>query len=200
MRHIVKKLFLLFCLIVFGHNIGSSQILKPDYLGIGYSYGTNNFFGAKAWDYSYKLHLFEALISYRLNPQRKHKLLLNVQPQFNTTKLVDESNTETKGIEFGINLAVSFQYRVNNWIEPYILLGVGPHYISKTLERQSKGFIFSDNFEVGFKIHVNNEFTLSPNLGFRHISNASLKSPNFGINNFIYGIALIKKLEYSDDE
>jgi hypothetical protein len=67
----------------------------------------------------------------------------------------------------------------------YAAIGSGPHYITVETDRQARGFIFSDNFELGSAYNferINTAFLLK--FRFRHISNAGLKEPNGGIDNF----------------
>ena len=67
-------------------------------------------------------------------------------------------------------------------LKAYILLSAGPHYISGAPERQIPGFIFSDNLAAGTYIRLSDTVDLDFRLGARHLSNASFKKPNGGIN------------------
>ena len=63
-------------------------------------------------------------------------------------------------------------------------IGTGPHYLSLESDIQAKGFIFSDNFEVAFYQKLKSRLGFSIKMRFRHLSNAGLKEPNIGIDNF----------------
>ncbi len=87
--------------------------------------------------------------------------------------------------EFGINMGISYFFIQTQKLSLNAALGSGPHYITVDTGRQSSGFIFSDNFELGAAYDlksVNTSILLK--FRYRHISNAGLKEPNGGIDNF----------------
>ena len=74
-----------------------------------------------------------------------------------------------------------------------LAMGTGPHFISLKTNRQSRGFIFSDNLELGLiypvsKLHL--DFNLK--VRYRHISNAGLEEPNGGIDNLFLVFSITK--------
>lgn len=94
-------------------------------------------------------------------------------------------NPELKGeFEFGSNFGIQYRLPLRPHLWMTASVGSGPHYVTLETSRQANGFLFSDNFELGFHYHI-------PSVGvrvnlrgrFRHISNAGLKSPNGGIDN-----------------
>ena len=100
-------------------------------------------------------------------------------------------NTE---YEFGANLGVMFQQPINPNINLTAAIGSGPHYVTIDTRRQADGFIFSDNFELGFSFFLPSiQTTLNLKSRFRHISNAGLQEPNGGIDNLfvILGIGTV---------
>ncbi|MFL5741750.1 MAG: acyloxyacyl hydrolase [Flavisolibacter sp.] len=108
-----------------------------------------------------------------------------VNPQFNFVKA---DSTKSTDIEFGINLGIRNYMRMNpNWYI-YQMVGSGPHFISARLSRQTRGFIFSNNFALGSLVHISGSHFLNLQSGFRHISNANLKLPNRGINSYVFMI------------
>ena len=108
-----------------------------------------------------------------------------VNPQFNFVKA---DNTKSVDIEFGVNLGIRNYMRLNsNWYF-YQMIGSGPHFISARLSRQTRGFIFSNNFALGSLVRISGSHFLNLQLGFRHISNANLKLPNRGINSYVFTI------------
>ena len=97
--------------------------------------------------------------------------------------------------EIGANLGIGYRLNLSNWFNLTALIGSGPNYITIETRRQAKGFIFSDNCELGmnFKInHINTAIQLKAR--YRHISNAGLKDPNGGIDNLIAIIGIKKTL------
>lgn len=159
-----------------------------DYIGVSYGHASTVVLGKQYYDYDYSADLFEVLLTRRIHEGRWFDLELSARPQLNATQVEDR-----KGIEFGINVAVSAVLS-RGFIRPGFSIGVGPHYITESLERQAEGFIFSDNFRFFMRMHLSETICLSPHAGFRHLSNASLKQPNDGINSFIFGFALEYKL------
>jgi hypothetical protein len=153
------------------------------------SFGADFGYGKEFSDnVDYEIFLFAADWSRSFSkPIKKDFLAWYVQPQIN---LVKATNTPSNGLdyEFGVNLGIRNYIKVNEIFYLYQMLGSGPHYISAELERQAKGFIFSDNFAIGSFIHIKNKYFLKLQLGLRHISNANLKLPNRGVNSYILTI------------
>ncbi len=193
---IVSKLLMLFSIVcVTGFTkLHSQEHTSKWKAGAIYGYGVNDFFSLIEHNYNYKLHLIRLNALYRIKSGSNWDFYIEASPQFNFTSLELESSKEQqKGIEFGLNLGISFHYKVKSH-SIYGLISAGPHYINRSLERQINGFIFSDNFEIGSLISTNQSLYIKPSIGFRHISNASIKSPNGGINNFIYSLGVLKSL------
>lgn len=123
-----------------------------------------------------------------------------IQPQLNFAEyregLFTSLNPATKtSWETGINagLIVYKSFFTTAFAEKavaYLLVSSGPHYVSSTPSRQSKGFIFSDNWRFGLRIPVRKNLSLDLRGGRRHISNANLNPPNGGINNKVAGLGL----------
>lgn len=86
--------------------------------------------------------------------------------------------------EFGFNLGVTYQLSLSPSMVLAAALGSGPYYITVDTRRQARGFIFSDNFEMGLTYHPPQSPTaLQLRARYRHISNAGLENPNGGIDN-----------------
>jgi len=95
--------------------------------------------------------------------------------------------------EFGLNVAFYFGIELSPKTLLSYSIGSGPHYISSDLERQAKGFIFSDN--MYFTLRRNhNGIDVAVFAGMRHISNANLELPNLGVNNILIGVSVAKIL------
>lgn len=103
---------------------------------------------------------------------------------FNTLKRVVD-------YEFGWNGGIRYQTHLAKHLQLTAAIGSGPHYISVETRNQANGFIFSDNFELGFTYAFPTADTLLHMKGrFRHVSNAGLKLPNYGIDNLFLVIGL----------
>lgn len=98
--------------------------------------------------------------------------------------------------EFGANLGVRFQTEILKQLVLGAAIGAGPHYITVDTRMQADGFIFSDNFELGLSYYLDPEFRTAINLKgrMRHISNAGLQTPNWGLDNFFVVAGLRRRL------
>ena len=149
------------------------------------SIGINPDSAGLAVSYNYKVYFFQFQYYYSFLRKKTWGIDLLVQPQYNITKFRETDNTveQKKGYETGLNVGVLARKNVwKDFLSFYLLISAGPHYVSGTLERQSKGFIFSDNLSVGINMKLAKRLYLDIRPGFRHISNAGLKQPNRGIN------------------
>ena len=92
-----------------------------------------------------------------------------------------------------MNIGLKNTIRLSPGLYFYQVLGAGPHFITAQLSRQATGFIFSDNFGLGLlkRLKKTGPLLLNVQLRYRHLSNASFKKPNAGIDNvnFILGIS-----------
>lgn len=140
-------------------------------------------------EYRYEVLLLQFQYQKELLPKAEAwGLALVLQPQYNLTTLrkVDAVPTLSNGFELGLNVGLLVHKSIlSDFLRVYILVSVGPHYVSDTPQRQAAGFIFSDNLFVGSNIKLYKRSYLDLRFGFRHISNAGLKRPNAGINNHI---------------
>jgi len=126
--------------------------------------------------------------------KKKSNLYVYLEPQL---VLVSFNPKTDKEIEFGANLG--FEYQVPLFSEKTyftLAIGSGPHFITVETDLQTKGYIFSDNFEAGFRQKLGkSNLDLLLKCRFRHISNADLKLPNGGIDNWFIVLGLTKKMK-----
>ena len=93
-----------------------------------------------------------------------------------------------RAIEFGTNLGIQYHFGTTEKQRWTAALGVGPHYISLETAMQHKGFLFSDNLELGYYRLLNTTIGVQLKTRFRHLSNANLQQPNLGLDNlFVMG-------------
>jgi len=138
--------------------------------------------------YEYDANLFQIQYFYNLLHRGKFTLDLLTQPQVNITefRFLSSWPIKSKSIEFGVNLGVVFRLNLfDDLVGLYAAGSIGPHYLSRAPNRQADGFIFSDNVFVGSHLKIHRNIYFDFRIGLRHISNAGLKDPNAGINNFI---------------
>jgi hypothetical protein len=109
--------------------------------------------------------------------------------QFTFATLTDDVPT---AYEFGANLGVRFQTELFNKLVMGAAIGSGPHYITVETKMQADGFIFSDNLELGFSYYLDEDYkkALQLKLRGRHISNAGLQLPNWGIDNLFLVVGM----------
>ena len=82
-----------------------------------------------------------------------------------------------------IGLTPVFRLQQNDLKGPYAELGIGFHLLSRTSlgdKRFSTKFQFGDHVGVGYRFGPKGAFDLS--YRYQHLSNASIKRPNNGIN------------------
>lgn len=125
--------------------------------------------------------------------RKKANLYIYLEPQF---VLVSFKPKTGKEVEFGANLGFEYQLPLGAKSFLTIAIGSGPHYISTETTLQSKGYIFSDNFEAGYRKQLgDSDYNLLLKCRFRHISNANLNKPNGGIDNLFLIAGVTKKLK-----
>ena len=118
---------------------------------------------------------------------------LYYEPQFNPVIF-----NNTLEVEFGINLGLSYTWKLGNRLQSFISLGTGPHYITVALPRQAPGFSFSDNIALGIERQIflaAHSYNLNVQYRYRHVSNAGLRIPNGGINNGFLIVGLTREIQ-----
>ena len=161
---------------------GTTQRFKTKGGLIGYGKAINN-----NTDYKVFFLMGDFSWSFKRTVTKPIFLAWYFEPQINPVK-----TPRPLDIELGANLGLRNYICINPRFYLYQMIGSGPHYISAEVQRQAKGFIFSDNFAVGaFTGLKKKNLFLNLQLRYRHISNAGLKSPNGGIDswNFLVGVS-----------
>ena len=175
--------------------IHPSMETEPIKMGLFIGYGAPNLaFLNLNIEYDYHVLLIQGQMERSLSSKKIVAVDLVIQPQINTASFAEQSNSHSRRhnweVGVGLGLLVRSNMKKRNW-SPYLLASIGPHFISSSLARQSKGFIFSDNVWIGFKWNVNYSLCMDVRLGFRHLSNAGIKQPNGGINSLQSGIGIL---------
>ena len=91
-----------------------------------------------------------------------------------------------KNAEFGINFLVKYGYFFSPTILGFIEGGPGLIYMTQHTREQATCFNFTSQVGVGIQCHLGKEWAIGGGYRFRHLSNASIKSPNRGINSHIF--------------
>ncbi len=159
--------------------------------GFDFGYGTQSGLDV---NYFYEVYLFQYQYYFTLLEKGKWALEIIAQPQFNLSrfKYDNDSPTINSGHEYGLNAGLLIRGNFErDLLRPYLFISTGPHHVSGAPERQTPGFIFSDNLFSGLSIRLNESFFLDLRFGFRHISNAGIKNPNGGVNTFVFNIGFL---------
>lgn len=140
-------------------------------------------------------HPFKIIFKYatpllKNNDHRKSNIYLQLEPQFNPVIVTNSKNA----LEFGFNVGFLYHRILSEKSIIFTGIGSGPHFITIKTSLQANGFIFSDNFIIGYRQIINDKLPLELNIQtrFRHISNARIQEPNLGIDNFFILIGLSK--------
>ena len=97
--------------------------------------------------------------------------------------------------EFGLNIQAGLNFQLNELSVLSFKLGTGPHYISFDSDKQSSGFVFSDNASLVYRRLLKNKgYDIGFKAGLRHLSNLSIRNPNGGLNSFTVGVVIRKLL------
>ena len=168
-------------------------------IGFNVGLGKNNGLGFTDFkiDRDYDVYLFQFQHYYSVYESKLWGIEIVSQPQLNFSKFrsLEDPKTVTNAIEFGLNIGLLARLNFfNDTLSLYGLVSSGPHFISKAPQRQANGFIFSDNFFVGFNVRMSDNTFLDIRSGKRHMSNLNIQMPNGGINTFIINIGVFKLL------
>ncbi|MCS7052401.1 MAG: acyloxyacyl hydrolase [Ignavibacterium sp.] len=148
-------------------------------------------------DYTYKIIFTQINYIYSFLNNNQWDLGISLQSEYGITTFKSNQNDlkNSKSYEFGISAGLILSYKViREKLKLYSLIATGPHYSEESPQRQISGFMFNSNFDLGIIVLIKNNLNLDFRTGFRHLSNANLRSPNFGINNLIFTIGLLYQI------
>jgi len=91
-----------------------------------------------------------------------------------------KQNLET-GISFWFKMGILPE---TSRFQPYFKLGTGIVYLTQHTREQATQFNFTEQAFLGMHYYFNKNTAFTLEGGIRHLSNASLKSPNHGINSY----------------
>jgi hypothetical protein len=89
------------------------------------------------------------------------------------------------GVEFGVGVGLKYAYPIGDSYSVYILGSVGPHVMTLQTQDQANGFIFNDTIGLGMNYMISPGTAIDIQCRLRHLSNAGIKEPNYGIENLI---------------
>lgn len=185
------KLIIFIILSVFSLQSESQEIPKHFFSEKGFKIGVSFYSIELPEGQYYKPLLLMGNLGWELTKkEKKGKWWIMFEPQLNPVFL----DSKLKELEFGINVAFRYKYKIGENSFFYSQLGSGPHFITITTDRQAHGFIFSDNLAIGLSNKIMGNWLLETEFHIRHISNANLMTPNRGMNNMFIMIGLSKKI------
>jgi len=93
--------------------------------------------------------------------------------------------------DLALNISTEFLWQFHKAVGFRATIGSGPGYQSSDTGVQARGYVFSNNFSAGLRFSLAQErVVLVPQVRFRHMSNAGLKLPNKGIDNFLFLVGI----------
>lgn len=151
----------------------------------GFSWG-NLVNGQKNYNFipisvSFDFNLKELTKKIKFNP----KQLL----QFQIEPFLGFISSPKSNFEGGTNFWLKIGLFPDDWkIQPYGKIGVGLDYMTLHTQEQSTQFNFTEQAGLGLHYYFTKNTALTVEGRMRHLSNASIKQPNHGINSY-YGLA-----------
>jgi hypothetical protein len=107
-------------------------------------------------------------------------LSLFFEPQFGFAP-----TNKQNGVEFGVGVGLKYAYPIGDSYSVYILGSVGPHVMTLKTQDQADGFIFNDTIGLGTAFKISPGSAINIECRLRHLSNAEIQKPNYGIENLI---------------
>lgn len=203
-KRFIAKFFTFVVISFFTSSLAIAQDQDKIFLNTRHRTGFITGFGGQTGlnaDYDYHVIFFQVQYYYALSPRKTWGIDILVQPQYNRTrfKYVNTDIIEAKGFEFGLNTGILIRKNLyHDHLSIYSLFSAGPHYVSGVPERQAPGFIFSDNIFLGINIKLSGNTYFDLRAGYRHISNASLKEINNGVDNTVLSGGLLFNLQWKE--
>ena len=186
----MRLLLILLHLLVFTNIQAQESTFKNKYWGfqVGIShYNTTLPEGRKYIPYQ----LLGLVTLHNFTPKKKMNWWLYTEPQW---VYVDYDTDHPFDLEFGCNLGFKIEFPLTDLTLLTAGIGAGPHIITANTTDQSRGFIFSDNMEVGIrKLFKNSDWEAHLKWRWRHISNANINPPNDGIDNLVIVAGFAKR-------
>lgn len=143
-----------------------------------------------------RYHVTQVIYNFSIPLLKKEKvkhsnICLQIEPQVNPVFTHNRKAEIEAGLTFGFIL--NHELTKNTILD--VGVGNGPSYISKETNFQSKGYVFSNYILVGISKRIrgkSSDWELILQGRFRHISNAGMARPNYGIDNIIVYIGFSK--------
>lgn len=163
-----------------------------------FNYGFKEFgiFSGYHWGHLKEQSHYEVIpamlhLGFDMRPLFKNKS--NFLLEFMLEPFINTVISPNSNAEIGNNFLFKLGFPLSKRLYPYIAGGWGLVYLTQHTREQSTQFNFTDQGEVGITYFLRKNLNASIGYRYRHISNASIKSPNSGIdsNSVICGISFV---------
>lgn len=205
MPYFINKslILLLICFCFLGQFAQSQEKPKRMQLqrvGWVYGYGSSGKYIRQDSDYRYDNQSLKISTHFLWSKKNKHRWEVLIEPTiyrskhesfnpwqayFTSIPNADEMREKFMPFkrlnEYSLNFGVLYRRHVSNNFSVYTYANIGPMYIDTETERIKKGFAFSDIIALGVNYRIQN-FSVDMKTYFRHVSNANLQWPNYGLN------------------
>lgn len=99
------------------------------------------------------------------------------------------------GYEVGFTVGLLWEvFLYKDYLSFYAGGFIGPMYTPLMPARQGGDVNFSDNLCAGLNVKLVEMLSLDLRAGYRHMSNAGFANPNYGLNNYWFGVGLICRI------
>ncbi|MFN3403969.1 MAG: acyloxyacyl hydrolase [Cytophagaceae bacterium] len=187
----IFKVLVFILLPLFGYSQQENRLQYRDYRSeIGVRTGYSHLHQELPDNKYYRPLLILPYFNYYLTSNlRRSRLSLILEPQIVHVSVKTRKNPVFErelAVTYGLQYQIAFRYFLI-----YTAVTTGPNYITVNTPRQASGFIFSDNIMLGVKRKLIGSTFFDLQYRFRHISNAGLNYPNWGIDNHfvIFGLS-----------
>lgn len=102
--------------------------------------------------------------------------------EFQVEPFVDTVLEPNSNVEIGCALGIKYTLETDGDLRPYVKLSTGPMYTSQPTLEQSTKFNFGSQGALGVQIDITGDSSLLLEARLRHFSNASIETPNSGVD------------------
>jgi hypothetical protein len=167
-----------------GFTVGyGSQVVNL--LGIKIDLKVPYFYDVYLFEFDYYLPLYSNK-TWSIETQLRFVYGITSYKKKNNSLSISKNNEV--GVSSGFLIGKSF---FENFLKIYFVSSIGPYFSFDTPDRQISGFLFCGNYDVGINLELRKNVYIDLRTGFRHISNAGLRNPNGGLNNWMINGGLV---------
>jgi Lipid A 3-O-deacylase (PagL) len=102
--------------------------------------------------------------------------------EFQLEPFLDQVQQPARNLELGCALGLKYTFDTAGDVRPYLKLSTGPMYTSQPTLEQSTKFNFGSQGALGVQVDLTDDTALLLEARLRHFSNASIDTPNSGVD------------------